>query len=185
MGDYLLKGYKMLATVCDTCGTIELEDKQNRIYCIACSEVDCDDNSKDNPVLNAQAASTKVAEGNLMRDVESQLIDKEGRPIPVVEEVVTTRKAKTSNADPSLFMHRPSPMRSLSNTASMPLNLNLSAVAASQDVVMEKLVNATQILAQTDDIEMSNQLVTLIKNCADCIASLRNASAQSQAAPST
>ena len=28
MGDYLLKGYRMLATTCNICGTIELQDKQ-------------------------------------------------------------------------------------------------------------------------------------------------------------
>merc|ERR1712083_1293484 len=37
MGDYLLKGYTMLATTCDTgCGTIELKDKQGKKYCVAC-----------------------------------------------------------------------------------------------------------------------------------------------------
>ena len=38
-------GYKMLATTCDTgCGTIELEDKRGKKYCVACEEVDCEEN---------------------------------------------------------------------------------------------------------------------------------------------
>ena len=40
MGEYLLKGHKMLATTCSKCSTIELQDKQGRKHCIACSEVD-------------------------------------------------------------------------------------------------------------------------------------------------
>ena len=35
----------MLATTCDTgCGTIELEDKRGKKYCVACEEVDCEEN---------------------------------------------------------------------------------------------------------------------------------------------
>ena len=49
MGTYLLKGYKMLATCCPKCGTIELEDRQNRKYCVACEEIDCQETNKDNP----------------------------------------------------------------------------------------------------------------------------------------
>ena len=39
MGDYLLKGYKMLATSCRACGTIELQDREGKLYCVACMEV--------------------------------------------------------------------------------------------------------------------------------------------------
>ena len=33
------QGYKMLATNCGVCYTIELQDKQGQIYCVACQEV--------------------------------------------------------------------------------------------------------------------------------------------------
>jgi hypothetical protein len=39
---------------------------QGRLYCVACSEIDCDENSKDNPVLSAEAASHQV-NGKLVR----------------------------------------------------------------------------------------------------------------------
>lgn len=69
MGSYLLKGYKMLASECPTCGvstilfslhcltllilyllvqTIELQDKKSKIYCVACEEIDTEI-QKDNP----------------------------------------------------------------------------------------------------------------------------------------
>ncbi len=50
MGDYLLKGYKMLSTSCAECGTILLRDRSGNLYCVACAEVDADnDAGKDDP----------------------------------------------------------------------------------------------------------------------------------------
>ena len=64
----------MLATTCDTgCGTVELQDKHGKIYCVACEEIDCEENSKDNPAVNPRAARNQIAEGQL-EDLESQII---------------------------------------------------------------------------------------------------------------
>ena len=41
MGDYMLKGYRMLATLCPICECVELQDRQGAKYCVACQEVDC------------------------------------------------------------------------------------------------------------------------------------------------
>jgi len=62
MGDYLLKGYKMLATNCRICSTIELQDKQGHLYCVACQEIDSHETSKDDPVLSEHAAEKVIAE---------------------------------------------------------------------------------------------------------------------------
>merc|ERR1719461_215300 len=62
MGEYKLKGHKMLATCCPVCSTIEMEDKQGKVYCIACTEIDNDENAKDNPALSHAAASKTLAE---------------------------------------------------------------------------------------------------------------------------
>jgi len=56
MGDYMLKGYRMLATMCPMCDCVELQDKQGVKYCVACQEVDCHETSKDNPALSQRAA---------------------------------------------------------------------------------------------------------------------------------
>ncbi|XP_040184755.1 protein ZNRD2 isoform X2 [Rana temporaria] len=50
MGDYLLKGYRMLGDSCDICGTILLQDRQKKLLCISCQELDSD-TEKDNPEL--------------------------------------------------------------------------------------------------------------------------------------
>ena len=63
----------MLATTCEVCGTVELQDKQGKIYCVACEEIDCEENSKDNPAVNPRAARNQIAEGQL-EDLESQII---------------------------------------------------------------------------------------------------------------
>ena len=48
------------------------------------------------------------------------------------------------------------------------------------ETVLAKMANATDFLAETDDIEVSKQLVVLIKDCADCIQSLKSATAVHQ-----
>jgi len=72
MGDYLLKGYKMLATNCPQCYTIELQDKQGQLYCVACQEIDCHETSKDDPVLNAEAADKVLAESAFVSQTRSE-----------------------------------------------------------------------------------------------------------------
>ncbi|XP_077362041.1 protein ZNRD2 [Festucalex cinctus] len=64
MGDYLLKGYKMLGECCEVCGTILLQDRTRKNYCVSCQELDSDVD-KDNPALNAQAALSQVRERRL------------------------------------------------------------------------------------------------------------------------
>jgi uncharacterized Zn finger protein (UPF0148 family) len=60
----LFLGHKMLATTCQVCDTIELQDKQEKIFCIACTEIDCQENVKDNPALSTTAANRTLAESS-------------------------------------------------------------------------------------------------------------------------
>ncbi|GAB6026079.1 Protein ZNRD2 [Chamberlinius hualienensis] len=61
MGSYLLKGYKMLGSSCDNCGTILLQDRQQQLYCVACMEID-NEHSKDDPALSGEAARRQIEE---------------------------------------------------------------------------------------------------------------------------
>merc|ERR1711946_34580 len=61
MGSYLLKGYKMLASQCPKCGTILLQDRREKLYCVGCEDVDSDI-LKDDPALNEKAASSQLAQ---------------------------------------------------------------------------------------------------------------------------
>ncbi|XP_077312999.1 protein ZNRD2 isoform X1 [Lithobates pipiens] len=86
MGDYLLKGYRMLGESCDICGTILLQDRQKKLLCISCQELDSD-TEKDNPALNPQAALSQVREHQLSLQDD---------PAPDVPACVLTR----SNLEP-------------------------------------------------------------------------------------
>lgn len=81
MGDYLLKGYKMLGDCCQHCSTILLEDRQKNIYCVACQELDSDVD-KDNPALNAQAALSQVRERQLANSSQSSPHQSNGNETP-------------------------------------------------------------------------------------------------------
>merc|ERR1711874_552401 len=181
-------GYKMLATTCGLCGTIELEDKRGKKYCVACEEVDCEENSKDNPAVNPRAARNQLAEGQL-QDLESQIVSDQNQ---IVEEVIQERRIQQINADPSLGRSATtvSPLRirssirpsrpSVQRTTVQDSQNPLPVLNCSMETVLVKMATATESLAETDDIEISKQLVVLIKDCADCIQSLKSATAVHQ-----
>ncbi|PAA68733.1 hypothetical protein BOX15_Mlig033766g1, partial [Macrostomum lignano] len=62
MGEYLLKGWKMLDHVCPDCGTILMEvSNGGGNYCIACRELESDV-SKDDPAQSESAARVHARE---------------------------------------------------------------------------------------------------------------------------
>ena len=146
MGEYLLKGHKMLATTCERCSTIEMQDKQGKVYCIACTEIDTDENAKDDPAVSDAAASQTIAESSVRSDAE---------PAAAV----------------AAIMARLPPSSNVGDGGSVAE----VTVKDSMDVVIQKLRRATQALAVTDNVEQSRNYVALIKDCADAIISLRKA----------
>ena len=85
----------MLATTCEICGTVELQDKQGKTYCVACEEIDCEENSKDNPAVNPRAARNQIAEGQL-EDLESQIITDRNQVCLYIILKILLRKTKAS-----------------------------------------------------------------------------------------
>ncbi|XP_002162163.1 protein ZNRD2 [Hydra vulgaris] len=67
MGDYLLKGYKMLGTVCQKCQAILMQNKQQEIYCVGCEEVD--------KLINKDAQYFKQQNNISLADVKGSSID--------------------------------------------------------------------------------------------------------------
>ncbi|XP_060764487.1 protein ZNRD2 [Neoarius graeffei] len=189
MGDYLLKGYKMLSDCCDTCGTILLQDKQKKNYCVACQELDSDID-KDNPALNAQAARSQVRERQLAN--HHPLNANEATPT-VPEAPPSSRPEHCEGAASGLRALPPPPPqpRPLPAPSSPPLQ-NLSGLSSSvalprrpppphhqaavdaQDVVLQKLRWATQELQTAVSLESCVQLCSLIRACADALQSLKH-----------
>ena len=157
------------------------EDKQGRKYCVACEEIDCEENSKDNPAVNAQAARNQIAEGRL-EETESQVEEPVARVESQVEEpVVRVQHVSQRNANPTLSMNCSNGLMRLSGggASSLP-SQPVSVIHSGLDSVFSKLDSASQSLMETQDIETSRQLVLLIKDCADCLLSLKNAAVAHQ-----
>ena len=105
---------------------------------------------------------------------------------PVVEETVEVTRVQEREANPMAMssnsrrlQNRNPVLRSLSSSCASnpnPIQNPVVLMHSSMDSVFAKMSSATQSLMETDDIETSTQLVKLIKECADCVLSLKNAS---------
>uniref|UniRef100_G3MKB8 Uncharacterized protein n=2 Tax=Amblyomma TaxID=6942 RepID=G3MKB8_AMBMU len=201
MGDYLLKGYKMLSDVCDVCSTILLEDRQRKTYCIACSEVDTMENVKDNPVLSDAAAQRLVQEcqasSEMTAQSQSTLSSEEThRSAPSAPPLVPRRATtvisgnasapSTLNATASMttacMLASPGPgsfrsqQQMVGNGSTLPADSTQrdQEVVAAMQAVQGKMVWATQELKMCSSVELSIQMCSLIKTCAEAITALND-----------
>lgn len=196
MGDYLLKGYKMLSDVCDVCSTILLEDRQHKAYCIACSEVDTTENVKDNPILSDVAAQRLVEErqasSELSAPSQSTLSEEmhHNHAPPLIPRRATT--VISSNASmpmaptivesmsPCILASRDpglcgSQQQMVENTSMAPDSTQRDhEVVAAMQAVQGKMVWATRELKLCSSVELSIQMCSLIKTCAEAITALND-----------
>ncbi|XP_041657670.1 protein ZNRD2 [Cheilinus undulatus] len=190
MGDYLLKGYKMLGDCCDVCGTILLQDRQQKIYCVSCQELDSDVD-KDNPALNAQAALSQVRERQLAAQspTPSQALVVNGGPSSSQPSVTVPRPEHCEGAAaggratlPPAAVPSPSPPASTSTLAParppiIPQSAAIQPVLQeAEEAVLTKLRWATNQLQSSSSLEMSIQLCSLITSCASSLRSLKELS---------
>ncbi|XP_036450754.1 protein ZNRD2 [Colossoma macropomum] len=189
MGDYLLKGYKMLGECCELCGTILLQDKQKKNYCVACQELDSDVD-KDNPALNAQAALSQVRERQLAIQPHPQAngappteppLSITGLPRPEhCEGAASGLRAPPPSQPPTLptpssspaFLLPASPALQAASPPAGPPPTH-PALTHAEEAVLHKLRWATQELQQAVSVETSIQLCSLIRTCADSLRSLK------------
>ncbi|CAN9501489.1 unnamed protein product [Ophioblennius macclurei] len=195
MGDYLLKGYKMLGECCDVCGTILLQDRGQKNYCVSCQELDSDVD-KDNPALNAQAALSQVRERQLAASAPAPSQAHElnggpssaqasasvpqprpehcegaaagGRALLPPPAVVPPPPPAVPAVAPSLAPARP-PVGP-QNPALRPL------LHEAEEAVLTKLRWATTQLQSSASLESSIQLCSLITSCANSLRSLKELS---------
>lgn len=158
MGDYLLRGYRMLGDTCADCGTILLQDKQRKIYCVACQELDSDVD-KDNPALNPQAALSQAREYQLASTAEPAT---GSRPTP---QPPVPRPEHCEGAAAGLKAAQGPPL-----PAAPP---NADVVAATRTALLQKLTWASAELSSSTSLETSVQLCGLIRACAEALCSLQ------------
>ncbi|XP_063751121.1 protein ZNRD2 [Eleginops maclovinus] len=192
MGGYLLKGYRMLGDCCDVCGTILLQDKQQKIYCVSCQELDSDVD-KDNPALNAQAALSQVRERQLAAQAAAP------PQAPELNEGPSSSQATVSVAQPrpehcegaaaggrALLPPPavPSPTTPAPAPALIPPRAPVSPqspvipplLQEAEEAVLIKLRWATNQLQSSASLETSIQLCSLIASCANSLRSLKELS---------
>ncbi|KAM6157865.1 protein ZNRD2 [Rhynchocyon petersi] len=158
MGDYLLRGYRMLGETCSECGTILLQDKQRKIYCVACQELDSDVD-KDNPALNAQAALSQAREHQLASVAE---LPSGSRSVPQPP-VPRPEHCEGAAAGLKAAQGPPPP-------AATP---NADVLACTQTALLQKLTWASAELGSSSSLEASIQLCSLIRACAQALQSVR------------
>ncbi|XP_030648472.1 protein ZNRD2 isoform X1 [Chanos chanos] len=192
MGDYLLKGYKMLGDCCELCGTILLQDKQKKNYCVACQELDSDID-KDNPALNAQAALSQVRERQLATQPFPQAngatssdspLSISGQPRPEHCEgaasglrgppPIQPPPIAVASASPSFLPSTTPALQPAQGSGSLgnPVHHH-PAISSAEEAVLNKLRWATTELQHSASVEASIQLCGLIRGCADSLRSLK------------
>lgn len=171
MGDYLLKGYRMLADACVECGTILLQDKKQKEYCVACQELNSDVD-KDNPALNPQAALTQVRERQRLYNGEPE------HPFSLCPQDLSLG---TAGVPPSAARSHPLPSPHQPDEAAAaaprPTPTPAPALAGTpgqaERAVLRKMAWASGELERAASVEYSAQLCGLIRSCAESLHSLK------------
>ncbi|TNN64262.1 Sjoegren syndrome/scleroderma autoantigen 1 [Liparis tanakae] len=196
MGDYLLKGYRMLADCCDVCGTIILQDKQQKYYCVSCQELDSDVD-KDNPALNAQAALSQVrerqlaAQSNAPPQAPPEAPELNGGPGTSQASVLVPlprpehcegaaaggRALLPPPALPPPAAPAPTPVPAPARPPVIPQSPVLQPMLQeAEEAILIKLRWATNQLQSSASMESSIQLCSLITSCANSLRSLKELS---------
>ncbi|XP_043930939.1 protein ZNRD2 [Protopterus annectens] len=186
MGDYLLKGYKMLGECCGDCGTILLQDKQKKNYCVACQELDSDID-KDNPALNPQAALSQVRERQLASSTEltsetPEDLTTQNVPRPEhCEGAATGLKSALPAPAPSSQSTKVRPPPVSSTPTSQPVTSSwkspsFTVLEDAEEAVLQKITWATRELQHTSSVESSIQLCNLIRSCTESLRGIRDLS---------
>ncbi|KAJ7307483.1 hypothetical protein JRQ81_009504 [Phrynocephalus forsythii] len=169
MSGYLLKGYRMLGECCEECGTILLQDKQKKLYCVACQELNSDVD-KDNPALNAQAALSQVRERQLATNSEGNPPLEYPAALPTPRHV--PRPEHCEGAASGLRGSAPAPP--LPVPAVLPAcPPPVGTLALAEEAILQKISWASQELQHSTSVETSIQLCSLIRSCTESLKSLK------------
>ncbi|XP_061755252.1 protein ZNRD2-like isoform X2 [Nerophis ophidion] len=196
MGEYMLKGYKMLGDCCDVCGTILLQDRRQKNYCVSCQELDSDVD-KDNPALNAQAALSQVRERRLAAQAPAEpdaapvsgdtnvRVGGGAVPLPRPEHCEGAAAGGRALLPPPVAPSPAAPVTVAVPAAAAapvtPLVVGRPAPAPgvlqdAEEAVMTKLRWASSQLQSSSSLEFSIQLCNLISSCANSLRSLKELS---------
>ncbi|XP_034955346.1 protein ZNRD2 isoform X2 [Zootoca vivipara] len=169
MSDYLLKGYRMLGDSCEECGTILLQDKQKKLYCVACQELNSDVD-KDNPALNAQAALSQVRERQLATNSDDATSPEYLSSLPTPRHVPRPEHCEGAAAGLRASAIAPALPAPVAVPACPPPT---SALAAAEEAILQKINWAVHELQQSTCVETSIQLCSLIRSCTESLKGIK------------
>jgi len=148
MGKYLLQGYKMLDSSCTTCATILLQDKQKRLYCVGCSEIDSIVNANNNIEIK-DAAKQRTGEIKLSANNSSSSLPN-----------------KSINNSDSINIHINKEI-TITDTSKL--------LSKGETVIKSTLSRTVENLENCQCVDSCIRYCTLIKCCADALISLKHA----------
>lgn len=159
VGNYLLRGYKMLADECGTCRTVILEDRHKKKLCVGCEIVDKTPDNEQPASQNPQSSVT-------MRDINPSDMSREQLY------TMLSQQAATRDAD---VRRTPSPPARLVQAATTAVNEpavaerdNNTCVTDAIDQTILKLCEAIQ---NTDHSNLSQS--THIKQYSEAIFNIK------------
>ncbi|VDK21616.1 unnamed protein product [Taenia asiatica] len=150
LGQYLLKGWRMLEDCCPVCDTILLMNRDGALYCVGCSEVDVQPSQKVQMPVN----DTVTLNEKSNHSETSPKDDPEALPSP--------RKLAATSAEPEP-----------SNTAFVESSTNLQSV---ESILRGKIFDCSQQLTRTADLEEIRRLAVSIKALSEAFIVVRTCS---------
>ncbi|XP_063427520.1 protein ZNRD2-like isoform X2 [Mytilus trossulus] len=189
LGDYLLKGYKMLGSTCSKCDTILLKGKgrNEKDLCVSCEILyDGKDNtptavtmsSSSDMLANAAAMSEMLANTATMSS-SAMLGNASGMSSP--EKLGNIAGMPSSSRFGNAATMPSSPLlrnaAAMSSRQTVPRTQSRSqctnTLSYTEDVLRHKIEWATQQLQSSSSVDYSIQICNLIKSAADAFSSLQ------------
>ncbi|XP_066931073.1 protein ZNRD2-like [Clytia hemisphaerica] len=143
MGDYLLKGYKMLGSTCNKCQAILLRDRQGEDYCVGCVEVDA-------PPQYQPNSSSSQSRPNTTSQITGGRMELDSRSTP------TSRNEPTNS---TTF----SSSESDKQTVERSIECIYAQIAWANH----------NLSIQEANLEQRNQLISFLRNCFETIECLK------------
>uniref|UniRef100_A0A915IYW7 Sjoegren syndrome/scleroderma autoantigen 1 n=1 Tax=Romanomermis culicivorax TaxID=13658 RepID=A0A915IYW7_ROMCU len=174
MAEYMLKGYRMLATYCPECSNVLLGDKSGKDYCVACQEVDKNRGEtvggKKSAATIFHVSSTNLGDGQNSNLNENNKNDHDRFFGSMEEDRLNgdfrDRSMRKKDDHEKDFQRVP------------PDDKRRRIVSRASDVVSATMENATNKLAEKVERKIVDQscidYINVIKSCADALRSLEN-----------
>ncbi|XP_064636914.1 protein ZNRD2-like [Lineus longissimus] len=181
LGEYLLKGYRMLGTTCPDCDTILLRDRQQKDFCVACTEIDVLPDNKEVEHSAGNAPSSANGVPNVEFESAEQILNGDGYAGAVSDEpapfqingqrpsqeprIISLTREHSRSLNSSFRAVSPVPLDFVdgAHDPRTPIYTTSPCLSRTKTVLEQKLQWATDELQRSLSVEGSIQLCTLIK----------------------